>query len=226
MDAKRPLREKRSGLCRRSLCGFWLIQCFYFLNGKIRIPGDRLIRKSIRKHRLCAFNRLCVACLACRLFGGLRSHLFHCSAHCCHSLRIFFKIAHPLCQNGITHIIRVCTREIVHQPAQRRLIFDLRVHIDNMCFIAKRLAGFLNDAVDVINRQAPLQYIPFRNKNHIGFIQCVVGVARFCQVRVEQAAVVPCTLGSCTSVAALYFDIVDLIALINGQNVQPDRTAL
>ena len=42
-------------------------------------------------------GRASMLCFPCTFF----SHFFKCSAHRCHSLRIFFEITHPLCQNRI-----------------------------------------------------------------------------------------------------------------------------
>ena len=60
----------------------------------------------------------------------------------------------------------------MHQLAQRRIVFALRIDIYDVGAVAERLAGLLNHAVDVVDGKSCLQNIPFCNENNISFAVC------------------------------------------------------
>ena len=57
-------------------------------------------------------------------------------------------------------------------------------------------------------------------------MQSLVLLARLCDIRIDQTAVIPRTLNACTSVIALNFDIIHAVFLVNRQNIQPCRASL
>ena len=73
-------------------------------------------------------------------------HIFHNLAHSRNSFLIFFKITNSVRQNLIMHFIRTRAGKIMHQLSQRRIIFHLSIHIQNMRPVSERFAGFLNSS--------------------------------------------------------------------------------
>ena len=59
----------------------------------------------------------------------------------------------------------------MHQLAQRRIVFALRIDIYDVGAVAERLSGLLNHAVNVVDGKSCLQDIPFCNENNVGFPQ-------------------------------------------------------
>ena len=57
----------------------------------------------------------------------------------------------------------------MHQLAQRRIVFALRIDIYDVGAVAERLSGLLNHAVNVVDGKSCLQDIPFCNENNVGF---------------------------------------------------------
>ena len=114
----------------------------------------------------------------------------------------------------------------MHQLSQRRIIFHLSIHIQNMRPVSERFAGFLNSSFNTVNRTSAFQHIMLRDKDHIGFIQILVLLARLCDIRIDQTAVISRTLDACTSVIALNFDVVHAVFFVNRQNIQPCRASL
>lgn len=81
------------------------------------------------------------------------------------------------------HVICLCTGEVMHQLAQRRIVFALRIDIYDVGAVAERLSGLLNHAVNVVDGKSCLQDIPFCNENNVGFPQlfvAVTGVGQIC----------------------------------------------
>ena len=70
----------------------------------------------------------------------------------------------------------------MHQLAQRRIVFALRVDIYDVGAVAKRLPGLLNHAVNVVDGKSCLQNIPFCNEDNVGFSQLFVAITGVCQV--------------------------------------------
>ena len=114
----------------------------------------------------------------------------------------------------------------MHQLSQCRLIFDLGIHVDDVCFILKRFPGLLNDPVDMVDREIPPQHVMLCNKDHIRFIQCIICAACLGQVGIQQTAVISCPFRTGSPVTALDFNIIRTLFLIQCQNVQPHRPTL
>ena len=87
----------------------------------------------------------------------------------------------------------------MHQLSQRRIIFHLSIHIQNMRPVSERFAGFLNSSFNTVNRTSAFQHIMLRDKDHISFIQLLVLLARLCDIRIDQTAVIPRTLAPLSS---------------------------
>ena len=70
----------------------------------------------------------------------------------------------------------------MHQLAQRRIVFALRIDVYDVGAVAKRLAGFLNHAVNVVDGKSCLQDIPFCNEDNVDFPQLFIAVTGVCQI--------------------------------------------
>ena len=95
-----------------------------------------------------------------------------------------------------------------------------------MLFISKGLTGFCDHAFNVINRKVLPQHIVFCDEYHIALIQCFILFSGFCNVRIDQAAVVSGSLHSCAMITALDLDVVHMILLVDGQNIKSDGASL
>jgi len=70
----------------------------------------------------------------------------------------------------------------MHQLAQRRIVFALRIDVYDVGAVAEWFAGFLNHPVNVVDGKSCLQNIPFCNEDNVGFSQLFVAVTGVCQV--------------------------------------------
>lgn len=114
----------------------------------------------------------------------------------------------------------------MHQLAQRRIVFALRIDIYDVGAVTERLAGLLNHAVNMVDGESCLQNIPLCNENNVGFPQLFVAIAGVRHVCVQQAAVVSGTVCIRAFVPPLDLNVVVLALLVNRQNIQTNRAPL
>ena len=112
---------------------------------------------------------------------------------------------------SIYHVRCVCTTEVVHQIAHVIISFILAVDEDDMGSIVQLFVGFLAVPVVVIDWFPFVEYVLLGYEHYEGLHQVLQILTRFRHISIKHAGVISGTLGRCSSVCPLDFDVVDFI---------------
>ena len=210
-------------LCAGALRGFLAVKRFDFVDCEVDGLGDLFIGEFADGEQVAGDgDRLGIGGFT----GGFASHIFHSFTHDGHSFLVCFEIVYAVGEDAVIHFLGVGAAEIVHQPAERGLVRNLCIDVDDVGFVAEGLACFSNDTVNVINGQAAAQNVVFGDEDHIDLGEALVGVAGRRKVGVHQAAVVAGAFDAGAFIAALNLDVADLPGGVGGKDIKADGASL